>query len=117
MIFTQNRQVLPLPLIARCGQLGGQFSKPQVPGKTKLHALSFDPRKFQFLAQFLYFPTPSKHERCVRGYGISTVTYTRSVCGFPEGKLRTLRDLSKGQSRTLCEVEKYCVGSKNQFFI
>ena len=62
LIFTQNRQVLPVPLIARCGQLGGQFLKPQVPGKTTLHALSFDPSKFLFLAQFLYFPTPSKHE-------------------------------------------------------
>ena len=114
MNFIQNRQVLPLPLIARCG---GQFSKPQVPGKTTLHALSFDPRKFQFWAQILYFPTLSKHEHCVRGYGISTVAYTHSVRRLPKVKSRTVCDLSKGQSRTLGEVEKYYIGSKNQFFI
>ena len=117
MIFTQNRQVLPLPFIARCGRLGGQFSKPQVPGKTTLHALSFDPSKFQFLAQFLYFPMPSKPESCVCGYGISTVTYTRSVRGFPKGKSCTVRNLSKRQSRTLREVEKIYVGPKNKRFI
>ena len=116
MIFTQNRKVLPLPLIARCGRLDGQFSKPQVPGKTTLHALSFDPRKFQILAQFLYFLMPLKHECYVRGYGISTVTYMCSVRRLPEGKSHTVRDLSKGQSRTLCELEKDCVGPKNQFF-
>ena len=55
LIFIQNRQVLPLPLIAHCGQLNGQFSKPQVLGKTTLHALSFDPRKFQFLAKISIF--------------------------------------------------------------
>ena len=124
MIFIQKRQVLPLPLIAQCGRLGVQFSKPQVPGKTTLHALSFDPSKFQFLAQFSCFPMPSKHERCVRGYGISTITYTRFVSGygistvtythsvleFPEGKLHTVHDFSKGQLRTLCEVEKDCIG-------
>ena len=117
MIFTQNRQVLPLPLIDRCGRLGGQFSKPQVPGKTTLHALSFDPSKFQFLAHFLYFPMPSKHEHCVREYGISTVTYTHSVRRFPKGKSRTVRDLSKGQLRTLREVGKTYVGPKNNFFL
>ena len=117
MIFTQNRQVLPLPLIAWCGRLSSQFSKLQGPSKTILHALSFDPSKFQFLAQFLYFPMPSKHERCIRNYGISTVAYTHSVRGLPEGKSRTVRDLSKGQLRTLREVEKNYVGPKNQFFI
>ena len=88
-----------------------------MPGKTTLHALSFDPSKFQFLAKFSCFPMSSKQERCVRRYGISTVTYTRSVCRLPEGKSRTVCDLSKGQPHTLREVEKYYVGSKNQFFI
>ena len=115
MILIQNRQFLPLPLIARCGQLGGQFSKPQVPGKNILHALSFDPSKFQFWAQILYFPMLSKHERCVCEYGISTIAYTHFVHGLPEGKSRTVRDLSKGQSRTLYEVEKDCIGSKINF--
>ena len=117
MIFTQNRQFLSLPLIARCGRLGAQFWKPQVPGKTTLHALSFGPSKFQFLAQFSCFSMSSKHERCVRGYGISTVMYTCSVHGMPEGKSRTVGELSTGQSHTLQEVEKYYVGPKNQFFI
>ena len=88
-----------------------------MPGKTILHALSFDPSKFQFLAQFLCFPMPSKHEHCVHGYGISTVMYTHSIRGFPKGKARRVRDLSKGQSCTLREVEKDYVGTKNNFFI
>ena len=117
MIFTQNRQVLPLPLIARHGQLGGQFSKLQVPGKTTLHALSFDPRKFHFLAKFSCFSTSSKQEHYVHGYGISTVMYTHSMHGFPEGKLCTICDLSKGKSRTLCEVEKIYARPKNKLFI
>ena len=96
MIFIQNRQVLPLPLIARCGRLSGQFSKPQVPGKTTLHALSFDLSKFQFWAQILYFQALSKHEHCVRVYGVSTIMYTRFVRGLPEGKSRTVRNLSQG---------------------
>ena len=88
-----------------------------MPGKTTLHALSFDPSKFQFWAQILCFQAPSKNEHCVHGYGISTVAYTRSVCGLPTGNLRTVRNLPKGQLRTLCEVEKEYIGSKNQYFI
>ena len=75
-----------------------------MPGKTTLHALSFDPRKFQFLAKFGCFPTSLKQARCVRGYGISTVAYTRYVHGFPEDK-----------SCTLCEVGKSYVGLKIKF--
>ena len=115
--FTQNRQVLPLPLIARCGQLGGQFSKPQVPGKTTLHALSFDPRKFQFLAEFSCFPMSSKQAWCVRGYGISTVVYTCFVHGFLEGNSCQIRDMSKGRSRMLREIWKGYVGPKSKFFL
>ena len=85
-----------MPLIAHCGQLGEQFSKPQVPGKTTLHALSFDPSKFQFWAQILCFQVPSKHEHCVHRYGMYIVMYTHSIRGFPEGKLHTVCDLSKG---------------------
>ena len=81
-----------------------------MPGKTTLHALSFDPSKFQFWAQILYFPMLSRHECCVRGYGISIVTYMHSLCGFPEGKSCTVCDLPKRQSRTLHEVEKQCIG-------
>ena len=88
-----------------------------MPGKTTVHALSFDPRKFQFWAQILYFPMLSKHERSVRRYDISIVMYTCSVRGLLEGKSCTVCDLSKGQSHTLREIEKDCVGSKNQFFI
>ena len=117
MIFIQNKQVLPLPLIARCGRFSGQFSKLQVPGKTTLHALSFDPSNLQFWAQMLCFQVPSKHEFYVRGYGMLIVMYTRSVCGLPERKLRTVHDFPKGQSRTLREVEKEYIGSKIQFFI
>ena len=117
MIFIQKRQVLPLPLIAQCGRFRGQFSKLQVPGKTTLHALSFDPSNFQFWAQILCFQAPSKHEHCVHGYGMLIVTYTHSVCRFPEGKSRKVRDLPKGQSCTLHEVEKEYIGSKIQFFI
>ena len=105
LICIQKRQVLPLPLIAQCGQFGRQFSKPQVPGKTTLHALSFDPSNFQFWAQILCFQAHSKHERCVCGYGMLIVAYTGSVCGFPEIQSRTVRDLPKRHSRMLHEVK------------
>ena len=117
MIFIQKKQVLPLPLIARCGRFGGQFSKSQVPGKTTLHALSFDPSNFQFWAQILCFKVPSKHERCVRGYGMLIVAYTLFVRRFPERKSRIVHNFPKGQSCTLRKVEKEYIGSKIQFFI
>ena len=81
-------------------------------GKNTFHALSFDPSKFQFWAQILYFPMLSKHEHYVRRYGISTVAYMHFVHGFPEGKSCTICDLSKGQLRTLQKVEKIHVGPK-----
>ena len=73
-------------------------------GKTTLHALSFDPSNCQFGALISCFQAPSKHGRCVRGYSMLIVAYTRSVCGFPKRQSCTVHDLLKRQSRTLREV-------------
>ena len=93
-------------MIARCGRFGAPFPKPQVLGKTTLHALSFDLSNCQFGALISCFQAPSKHGHCVRGYGMLTVTYTCSVHGFP-----------KRQSCTLPEGKKEYIGSKIQIFI
>ena len=73
-----------------------------MPGKTTLHALSFDPSNLQFWAQILWFQVPSKHERCVHGYGMLIFAYTDYVSGFPEGKSRAVCDCLSRNPRTEC---------------
>ena len=88
-----------------------------MPGKTTLHALSFDPSNLQFWAQILCFQAPLKHECCVRRYGMLIVMYTHFVHGFSKGNLCTVREFRKGQLRTLCEVKKEYIWSKVQIFM
>ena len=69
-----------------------------------------------FGPKFYVFKCPQSMNT-VYGGMVYQQSHTRSVCGFPEGKLRTIRDLSKGWLRTLHEVGKSYVVPKNNFFI
>ena len=64
-------------------------------GKTTLHALSFYPSNGQFGALISCFQAPSKHGRCVRGYGMLIVAYMCYVHGFPERLLHTVGEFPK----------------------